>query len=158
MALKDTTLPNGGGKNGDQPIGILKDDRIAYLTLTMQRRADLLPAPSPTFAPVDIFSPERWDSWYPKSWSYIPFNGGPRICVGQQFALTEMGYTVVRVLQKFERIENLMLPEGEGIGKRGKKPWGEGPCMKAEIVLQPGEGVQVGFYEANYDITRKASQ
>jgi cytochrome P450 len=143
MALKDTTLPRGGGKDGNQPIGVLKDTRIAYLTLTMQRRADLMPPPSSTFAPVDTFSPERWDSWYPKSWNYIPFNGGPRICVGQQFALTEMGYTVVRILQKFEKIEDRMPPNTEG-----NKPWGDGPCMKAEIVLQPGEGVKVGFYEA----------
>jgi hypothetical protein len=148
MALKDTTLPRGGGKDGNQPIGLLKDTRIAYLTLNMQRRADLMPVSSPDFAPVDIFSPERWDFWYPKAWTYIPFNGGPRICVGQQFALTELGYTIVKILQKFERIEDHMPVEGEGIGKRGKKPWGEGPCMKAEIVLQPGEGVHVGFREA----------
>lgn len=149
MALKDTTLPRGGGKDGNQPIGVLKDTRIAYLTLTMQRRADLMPSPSPTFAPVESFSPERWDSWYPKSWTYIPFNGGPRICVGQQFALTEMGYSVVRILQKFDKIEDLMSSDGVADGESGKRPWGDGPCMKAEIVLQPGEGVRVGFYEAN---------
>lgn len=146
--LRDTTLPRGGGPDGNQQIGLLKGTRVAYMTLTMQRRGDLMPAPSSTFASADIFSPERWESWFPKPWSYIPFNGGPRICVGQQFALTEVGYTVVRILQKFEIIQNYMLPEGEGPGKRGERPWGSGPCMKAEIVLQPGEGVQVGFHEA----------
>lgn len=56
----------------------------------MQRRTDI-------FGPdVAEFKPERWDSWSPKAWRYIPFNGGPRICIGQQFALTEMGYILCR--------------------------------------------------------------
>jgi len=90
LALHDTTLPTGGGPDGMQPIGILKDTPIAYSTLLMQRRPDLYPPPSADFAPIEMFSPERWEKWQPKSWNYIPFNGGPRICIGQQFALTEM--------------------------------------------------------------------
>jgi cytochrome P450 len=35
------------------------------------------------------------------------FNGGPRICIGQQFALTEASYVTVRILQKFDRMESL---------------------------------------------------
>jgi cytochrome P450 len=53
------------------------------------------------------------------------------LCVGQQFALAEMGYTIVRILQRFERIENRMT---------------EPPKMKADIVLQPAHGVQVAFF------------
>ncbi|KAI9720609.1 MAG: hypothetical protein M1812_002789 [Candelaria pacifica] len=133
LALKDTTLPHGGGPDGSQPIGILKDTPIGYSPLLMQRRTDLYPPTSPTFPPITLFAPERWDNWTPKSWYYIPFNGGPRICIGQQFALTEMGYTVVRILQRFERIERF---------------WRDGEqVMKAEIVLQPGNGVRVGFWE-----------
>jgi cytochrome P450 len=64
---------------------------------------------------------------------YIPFNGGPRLCVGQQFALTEMSYTVVRILQRYGRMENRMASP---------------PKMKTDIVLQPAEGVQVAFYDA----------
>jgi hypothetical protein len=66
------------------------------------------------------------------------FNGGPRICVGQQFALTEMGYTIVRILQNFERIESHMAQVDGGQ-----------PCLKAEIVLQPGQGVRVAFLEGD---------
>lgn len=76
LALKDTTLPRGGGPDGTAPVGILKDTPIGYSTLVMQRRADLTPDP-------DKFSPERWESWQPKHWQYIPFNGGPRICIGK---------------------------------------------------------------------------
>jgi cytochrome P450 len=35
------------------------------------------------------------------------FNGGPRICIGQQFALTEAGYATVRILQRFSAMQNL---------------------------------------------------
>ena len=129
LALKDTTLPVGGGKDGLSPIGILKDTPIGYSTLVMQRRPDLTPDS------VETFSPERWQTWQPKPWNYIPFNGGPRICIGQQFALTEMGYTIVRLLQRYERVENFMGPVDGGK-----------PCLKAEIVLQPGQGVRVGFF------------
>ena len=69
LALKDTTLPTGGGKDGMQPIGILKGTPIAYSALGMQRRADLYPPPSSGFPPVSEFVPERWDKWTPKSWT-----------------------------------------------------------------------------------------
>ena len=166
LALHDTTLPRGGGHDGLSPIGVLKDSPIAYSALSMQRRQDLMPPPrrsvtdpnSWEFAPVDYFQPERWDIWFPKSWNYIPFNGGPRICIGQQFALTEMAYTIVRVLQRFEKVVPGRQGEEETSGKwgwdervMGKDSVGrEGrPCMKSEIVLQPGEGVRVRFWEAN---------
>ncbi|CZR50443.1 related to n-alkane-inducible cytochrome P450 [Phialocephala subalpina] len=149
LALKDTTLPHGGGPDGLSPVGIIKDTPIGYSTLLMQRRPDLTPPiPNPTFNPssppspsnpthitVEDFSPERWQTWQPKPWNYIPFNGGPRICIGQQFALTEMGYTIVRLLQRYERVENFM---GGVDGGR--------PKLKAEIVLQPGDGVRIGLW------------
>ena len=137
LALKDTTLPRGGGPDGLSPVKVLKDTPIAYSTLVMQRRADLYPPPSATFAPVEVFLPDRWAAWQPKPWQYIPFNGGPRICIGQQFALTEMGYVLTRLFQRYERIDNYM---GEIDGGN--------PTLKAEIVLQPGDGVKVGFWEA----------
>lgn len=136
LALHDTTLPRGGGPNGDDPIAILKDTPIGYSTLVMQRRADLYPPVSETFAHPDVFSPERWFTWQPKPWQYIPFNGGPRICIGQQFALTEMGYVLTRLFQRFERIESHMFEIDGG-----------NPTLKAEIVIQPGDGVKVAFWE-----------
>lgn len=131
IALKDTTLPTGGGKDGQQPIGILAGTPVGYSTLLMQRREDLYPPTSPTFAPPSVFSPERWDSWTPKSWTYVPFNGGPRICIGQQFALTEMAYTLVRLFQTFESVENRM--------------GGEEPGLHSDIVLQPAKEIRVVF-------------
>jgi cytochrome P450 len=100
----------------------------------MQRRPDLYPTPSPTFAPADVFSPERWEHWQPKPWQYVPFNGGPRICVGQNFAITEMAYVMARILQRYERIAS--------------RDDAEKQFHKVEIVGTPGMGVKIALYEA----------
>ncbi|KAK6842816.1 cytochrome P450 52A11 [Apiospora arundinis] len=137
LALQDCTLPRGGGPDGSQPVSILKDTPIGYSTLLMQRREDLYPPASDKFAPAGEFSPDRWFNWQPKPWQYVPFNGGPRICIGQQFALTEMGYVLTRLFQRFERVESFM-----------QEVDGGNPTLKAEIVIQPGDGVKVAFWEA----------
>lgn len=136
VTLKDTTLPLGGGPDGTDPLPVLAGTPVGYSTLVMQRRADLYPPVSEKFLHTDIFSPERWEVWHPKSFEYVPFNAGPRICIGQQFALTEMGYTLCRLFQRFETIENHM----------GNIDGGN-PMLKAEIVLSPGQGVKVAFRE-----------
>ena len=62
---------------------------------------------------ADDFCPERWreqDNSNPYGWAYFPFNGGPRACLGQDFALMEVSYTIVRLLQAFTTIR---LPSGE---------------------------------------------
>ena len=93
-ALEDTTLPPGVGvEPGQQPeISVVEGDIVIYSALAMQRRPDLYPPVSETFADPAVFSPERWETWTPKPWHHVPFNGGPRICVGQNFAMTEMAY------------------------------------------------------------------
>ena len=35
----------------------------------------------------------------------MEISGGPRACLGQQFALTEVGYVVVRLLQRFDKLD-----------------------------------------------------
>ncbi|KAJ5602731.1 hypothetical protein N7537_005687 [Penicillium hordei] len=52
------------------------------------------------------FKPERWEARR-SGWEYLPFNGGPRICIGQQFALTEAGYVLVCMLQRFDGLEDV---------------------------------------------------
>ncbi|CCF46208.1 cytochrome P450 [Colletotrichum higginsianum] len=130
-ALTTTTLP---GKNGAPDIAVIEGDSVVYSTLAMQRRRDLYPEVSETFADPAIYSPERWENWQPKPWQYVPFNGGPRICVGQNFANTEMAYTMVRILQRFEKLEY-----------RGD--W-DAQFLKAEIVGAPGHGVPIALFEA----------
>ncbi|KAI5361304.1 putative cytochrome P450 [Septoria linicola] len=95
---KNTTLPRGGGSKGDQPIFIPKDTPVDYSIHVMHRRKDLWGEDA------EQFRPERFENRRP-GWEFLPFNGGPRICIGQQFALTEAAYVVVRLLQEFDKIE-----------------------------------------------------
>lgn len=89
QALETTTIP---GAPGERDIVLLKGDTVTINTLGMHARRDLYPPVTETFADPAIFSPERWESWTPKPWTYLPFHGGLRICIGQNFALTEMAY------------------------------------------------------------------
>ncbi len=51
------------------------------------------------------FRPERWEELR-VAFQYLPFNGGPRICIGQQFALTQIAFITFRLLQTFKNIES----------------------------------------------------
>lgn len=74
VALKDTTLPHGGGPDGNQPVGVLEGTPVGYSPLVMQRRTDIYPAEWSASEKhkfdIDDFVPERWDVWTPKSWTY----------------------------------------------------------------------------------------
>ncbi|KFZ08505.1 hypothetical protein V502_09319 [Pseudogymnoascus sp. VKM F-4520 (FW-2644)] len=112
-ALCTTILPTGGGPDRTSPVLIPEGSSVAYSVYTMHRRPDLYGMDA------ELFRPERWDEPMPLSqnetsskWGYLPFNGGPRICLGMDFALSEAAYTVVRIIQKFPTIR---LPEGEPV-------------------------------------------
>lgn len=99
FANKHTTLPKGGGPDGDRPVFIEKGMCIGYFASCLQRNEKYYGKDS------HEFRPERWaDKNLKPGWAYVPFNGGPRICLGQQFAITEASYVVVRLLQEFPNI------------------------------------------------------
>jgi len=97
--VRDTTLPRGGGPDGNSPIYVREGQEINYLVHVMHHRKDIWGEDA------EEFKPERWQGKR-VGWEYLPFNGGPRICLGQQFALTEAGYVVTRLMQKFDRMMN----------------------------------------------------
>ncbi|KAF9632939.1 hypothetical protein BFW01_g3802 [Lasiodiplodia theobromae] len=97
-ALRDTVLPVGGGPDGNAPVAVAKGTVVKYSPYVMQRREDI-------WGPDALeWKPDRWVGRR-VGWEYLPFNGGPRICIGQQFALTEIAYAVVRILQHFDDVQ-----------------------------------------------------
>lgn len=102
-AAKNTTLPRGGGPEGLDPILVRKGETLLYTAYSLHRLQEFYGKDSNTFRPERWFEPE-----YRKlGWAYVPFNGGPRICLGQQFALTEIGYVVARLAQMFTTLRPL---------------------------------------------------
>ena len=97
-ATRDTVLPLGGGSDGKSPLFVEAGQIVGYSPWSMHRREDYYGADS-----LD-FKPERWEKLRP-GWEYLPFNGGPRICIGQQFALLEASYATIRLMQRFQRVE-----------------------------------------------------
>lgn len=67
------------------------------------------------YVPLSVFSslsfPIRNFLWLTQlssslyRWEYIPFSGGPRICLGQQFALTQIEYALFKFFRVFKSIE-----------------------------------------------------
>jgi len=92
---------------------------IAYSVYHMQRREDLYGSDAGTFRP------QRWEGseLADIKWGYLPFNGGPRVCLGsksnrtfedqtktdfenaEDFGLMLASYGIARVVQAFPKIE-----------------------------------------------------
>lgn len=122
-ALKDTSLPSGGGKDGNAPIFIPKGTLVIFLIYCVQRLRK-------HYGPdADVFRPERWADLSRIGWAFMPFGSGPRICLGQQFALTEALYVLVRLAQMFETLE------GDGSPYPARK--------EANATLRYSDGVNV---------------
>jgi cytochrome P450 len=64
-AMKDTTLPSGGGPDGKSPILVKKGQTVAYTVWSMHRRIDYYGEDALEF------KPERWESLRP-GWEYLP--------------------------------------------------------------------------------------
>jgi cytochrome P450 len=78
LATTDTTLPVGGGPSASRPILVRKGDVVCYSVGTMHRRTDLWGVDA------DKFRPGRWENFQPGA-EYLPFNGGPRVCIGREW-------------------------------------------------------------------------
>ena len=88
QALKSTILPVGGGLDGKSPILVRKGEAIGYCVYAMHRRKDIYGDDA------DEFRPSRWDENPTDGpdlsnigWGFLPFNGGPRICLGRESIL-----------------------------------------------------------------------
>jgi len=77
---------------------IRKGVPISCLLYSMHRHPDLWKNPN-------LFNPERFSSENKKNhipFSYIPFGGGPRLCIGNNFALMEMQLILSMFFKKFK--------------------------------------------------------
>jgi cytochrome P450 len=89
----------------DLPAG----SRVAPSIHLVHRREDLYPEPA-------AFRPERWLGVRPNPYTFFPFGGGVRRCLGASFAETEMRAVLGAVVANV-RLEPVR-PESERVGRR----------------------------------------
>lgn len=82
---------------------------------TIQRRADYFPMPE-QFQP-ERFAPEQ-EKLIPR-YAYIPFSAGPRICIGNHFALLEGQLLIATIAQRYTF---KLLPEQTIVPGHGTQP------------------------------------
>ncbi|KAL4954541.1 putative cytochrome P450 family protein [Aspergillus filifer] len=127
FAAKDTTLPRGGGADGKSPIYVRKGQDVVYDTHTLHRAKRIWGHDA------EGYVPERWEGWKVGR-EYIPFSAGPRICVGQQLALMKAGYFAVRLVQRFDKLEDV------NVGRRIR--------CKVSLGNSPADPVELRLHEA----------
>jgi cytochrome P450 len=115
-AVRDCTI------NGfDLPAGTT----ILMSSWVVQRDGRFFEAP-------DQFRPERWADGLAKRiprYAYFPFGGGPRMCIGQSFALMEATLLLTTILQRFHLA---LVPDHPVV------PW-------PAFTLRPKHGIRVTF-------------
>jgi cytochrome P450 len=97
---------------------------VAVSIWGIHHREDLWPEPM-------AFSPDRFDSAVSRSpgtatrYAHLPFAGGPRSCIGEQLALTELVVAVAAVIGRFEVTSELEEPATDvdlSLRPRGELP------------------------------------
>ncbi|CAE6440604.1 unnamed protein product [Rhizoctonia solani] len=150
-AAKNTVL-KVNGKQYYIPAGT----RMTWSTLMMHRRKDL-------WGPdADEFDPDRWlddrlkKYVTPNPFIFLPFNAGPRICLGQQFAYNEASFFLCRLLQRVESME--LAPEAHPEGTLPRPHWKNGTGRrvyekvwpKNHLTLYCNGGLWLRMKEAKY--------
>lgn len=99
-ARTDTTLPHGGGLDGQSPIFVRKGTSVTWSTYALNRRAEVY---GDDWA---AFEPDRWlGKTAASTETFRPFASGPRNCLGQQFAMLQLTYIVARLMVAFRGFE-----------------------------------------------------
>ncbi|KAJ7106613.1 cytochrome P450 [Mycena epipterygia] len=107
--------------DGGPPIYVPAGTRTPFATIIMHRRKDLWGPDALEFDP-DRFLDERLHKYLtPNPFIFLPFNAGPRICLGQQFAYHEASFFLVRLLQMFSAIT--LAPDAQPPASRPPAAW-----------------------------------
>ncbi|KAG6874015.1 hypothetical protein C0995_007972 [Termitomyces sp. Mi166 len=117
-------------KIGGKPFYVPAKTKIPYSVFLMHRRTDLWGPDANEFDP-DRFLDDRLHKYLtPNPFIFLPFNAGPRICLGQQFAYHETSFFLIRLLQNFSQIT--MAPEAQPPESLPPTSWAGSPGTKGD--------------------------
>ncbi|KAJ6586571.1 cytochrome P450 [Mycena sp. CBHHK59/15] len=118
-----------------KPMYIPAGTKVSYSVFLMHRRADLWGPTAEEFDP-DRFLDARLKTYLLSNpFQFLPFNGGPRVCLGQQFAYNEVSFMLIRLLQTFSSstLDMDALPPGA----RPPPEWKDGPGRMSVEQFRP---------------------
>ena len=87
-ARYETTLPRGGGPDGNAPVFVPQGTTVYSLTYHIHHDQDIWGQDA------NIFRPERWGEGYKAASEFVPFLIGPRICPAQQQVLVQATFLI----------------------------------------------------------------
>ncbi|KIP10692.1 hypothetical protein PHLGIDRAFT_100824 [Phlebiopsis gigantea 11061_1 CR5-6] len=149
--VKDTLIPSS---DPEKPWFIPARASVSYSVHCMHRRKDYWGPDADAFDP-DRFLDARLHTYLtPNPFIFLPFNAGPRICLGQQFAYNEMSFFLVRLLQAFDAVA--LAPAAHPPADRVPPAWRGAPGRKgvermwpkAHLTLYSKGGLWVRMTEA----------
>ncbi|KAI9572476.1 cytochrome P450 [Boletus coccyginus] len=138
--------------NGGKSFYIPPNTMTIYSVFQMHRRKDLWGPNADLFDP-DRFLDERLHKYLtPNPFIFLPFNAGPRICLGQQFAYHEVSYFLVRLLQSFDAflldMDTQHLPPADWAQAKGRKAL-EKVVIRTHLTLYIKGGLWVKMKEVD---------
>ncbi|KAL0948999.1 hypothetical protein HGRIS_009098 [Hohenbuehelia grisea] len=143
------------GKDGKPPFYIPARTRVPYSVFIMHRRTDLWGPDAEEFDP-DRFLDERLHKYLtPNPFIFLPFNAGPRICLGQQFAYHEASFFLIRLLQSFSKIE--LSPQAQPPQSKPPQAWQGAPGKKGKEKIWP-KGHLTMYAEGGLWVTMEEAQ
>ncbi|KAJ6607884.1 cytochrome P450 [Mycena sp. CBHHK59/15] len=117
---------------GGSPLYVPARTKIIYAVFLMHRRTDLWGPDALNFDP-DRFMDERLHKYLtPNPYIFLPFNAGPRICLGQQFAYQEVSFFLIRLLQRFSAFS--LAPEAQPEATKPPPSWKSSPLKSREKI------------------------
>ncbi|KAH9918439.1 cytochrome P450 [Fomitopsis serialis] len=151
-AVKETFLPNPDPKG--KPFYVAPGTPVSYYPFVMHRNTEYWGPDAMEFDP-DRFLDERLHKYLvPNPFIFLPFNAGPRICLGQQFAYNEISFFLIKLLQRFDtmRLDLRSQPPGSLPPEAWSDAWGrkaiEKIWPKVHLTLYVNGGLWVKMKEA----------
>lgn len=83
VSLIDTILPVGGGPDGNFPIYVPKGTMFDTSYYILHRLHSIWGSSA------EVFDPDRWDTFKPGAWEFLPFGAGPRGYVYYAFIILQ---------------------------------------------------------------------
>lgn len=88
----------------DGPLYFPAGVQVLWSIVAIHRRKDLWGEDAEEFKPGRFLDPVCMKALAADPYRFMPFGGGPRICLGMQFAYNEASFMLVRMLQVFEHL------------------------------------------------------